>query len=101
MTRPHVHTAKRKHPSLAGSDTVGPGANTPLAAPGAKPNSSASPDERPIDPTQREAMIRKAAYLRAERRGFAMGKEIEDWLAAEAEVDGSLTSSDSAARGDS
>jgi hypothetical protein len=27
-----------------------------------------------------------AAYLRAERRGFAAGYEIEDWLAAEAEV---------------
>jgi hypothetical protein len=92
MTRPHVHTAKRKHPSVAGSDTFGPGA---------KPNSSASPNQRPIDPTQREAMIRKAAYLRAERRGFGMGKEIEDWLAAEAEVDSSLTSSDSAVRGDS
>jgi hypothetical protein len=90
MTRPHVHTAKRKHPSVAGSDT-----------PGAKPNSSASPNQRPIDPTQREAVIRKAAYLRAERRGFGMGKEIEDWLAAEAEVDSSLTSSDSAVRGDS
>jgi hypothetical protein len=42
-------------------------------------------------------MIRKAAYLRAERRGFAMGKEVEDWLAAEADVDSSLTSGDSAA----
>jgi hypothetical protein len=27
-----------------------------------------------------------AAYLRAERRGFASGYEVEDWLAAEAEV---------------
>jgi hypothetical protein len=27
-----------------------------------------------------------AAYLRAERRGFAPGYAIEDWLAAEAEV---------------
>jgi hypothetical protein len=31
-------------------------------------------------------MVRMAAYLRAERRGFAPGYEIEDWLAAEAEV---------------
>jgi hypothetical protein len=97
MTRPHVHTAKRKHPSVAGSDPVGLRAEAHLAEPGAKPISSASPDERPVDPTQREAMIRKAAYLRAERRGFAMGKEVEDWLAAEADVDSSLTSGDSAA----
>jgi hypothetical protein len=34
----------------------------------------------------REAMVRLAAYLRAERRGFAPGHEHADWLAAEAEV---------------
>ncbi|MFZ0498899.1 MAG: DUF2934 domain-containing protein [Steroidobacteraceae bacterium] len=35
----------------------------------------------------RRAMIAEAAFLRAERRGFAPGNEEEDWLAAEAEVD--------------
>jgi hypothetical protein len=35
-------------------------------------------------------MIAEAAYLRAERRGFAGGDEREDWLAAEAEVDALL-----------
>lgn len=34
----------------------------------------------------REERIRLAAYLRAERRGFAPGYELEDWLAAEAEL---------------
>jgi DUF2934 family protein len=38
----------------------------------------------------RRAMIEQAAYLRAERRGFAPGGEAEDWLAAEAEVDALL-----------
>ncbi|HUA25298.1 MAG TPA: DUF2934 domain-containing protein [Steroidobacteraceae bacterium] len=38
----------------------------------------------------RRAMIAEAAYLRAERRGFASGNEEEDWLAAEAEVDALL-----------
>jgi hypothetical protein len=38
----------------------------------------------------RRAMIAEAAYLRAERRGFAAGNEEEDWLAAEAEVDALL-----------
>ncbi|MGH8296320.1 MAG: DUF2934 domain-containing protein [Steroidobacteraceae bacterium] len=38
----------------------------------------------------RRAMIAQAAYLRAERRGFAPGGEAEDWLAAEAEVDALL-----------
>lgn len=35
---------------------------------------------------QVQARIAEAAYYRAERRGFAPGGEIEDWLAAEAEV---------------
>lgn len=34
----------------------------------------------------RDEMVRTAAYFRAQRRGFAPGYEIEDWLAAEAEV---------------
>jgi hypothetical protein len=36
----------------------------------------------------REQLIAEAAYYRAERRGFQPGHELEDWLAAEAEVDG-------------
>jgi hypothetical protein len=35
----------------------------------------------------RGAAIAKSAYLRAARRGFAPGHELEDWLAAENEVD--------------
>jgi Protein of unknown function (DUF2934) len=35
-------------------------------------------------------MIAEAAYLRAERRGFTPGYEVEDWLAAEKEVDALL-----------
>jgi|HubBroStandDraft_1064217.scaffolds.fasta_scaffold221294_2 hypothetical protein len=34
----------------------------------------------------RHASIAEAAYFRAERRGFAPGHELEDWLAAEDEV---------------
>ena len=45
-----------------------------------------SPKAAPSVPADRESMVRIAAYLRAERRGFAPGYEIEDWLAAEAEV---------------
>lgn len=36
---------------------------------------------------QREAMIRDAAYERYARRGYSPGHELEDWLAAEAEID--------------
>jgi hypothetical protein len=43
-----------------------------------------------VDPAQRASLIANAAYFRAERRGFAPGRELEDWLAAEAEVDAHL-----------
>ena len=35
----------------------------------------------------RHASIAEAAYFKAEHRGFAAGHELEDWLAAEEEVD--------------
>jgi hypothetical protein len=35
----------------------------------------------------RRRRIEEAAYFRAERRGFAPGSELLDWLAAEAELD--------------
>ncbi len=37
--------------------------------------------------SERRSMIEKAAYIRAQRRHFAAGHELDDWLAAEAEVD--------------
>lgn len=38
----------------------------------------------------RYRMIAEAAYFRAERRGFVAGNELEDWLAAEIDVDALL-----------
>jgi hypothetical protein len=35
----------------------------------------------------RYASIAQAAYFRSQHRGFKPGHEMEDWLAAEAEVD--------------
>ncbi len=43
------------------------------------------------DPEYRHEMIAQAAYFRAKHRGFAPGHELEDWLAAEAQVDAELT----------
>jgi Protein of unknown function (DUF2934) len=39
-----------------------------------------------FDPVRRHALIAEAAYYRAQRRGFAPGHELEDWLEAEAEL---------------
>jgi hypothetical protein len=76
-------------------------AATPPAAPAEKvaaPRRSAAPKGADseaatritVSEDARRAMIAQAAYLRAERRGFTPGGEVEDWLAAEAEVDALL-----------
>ena len=50
-------------------------------------SSDPSPFSRVADfPGRREAIALVAYYL-AERRGFAPGHEVEDWLRAEQEVD--------------
>lgn len=38
----------------------------------------------------RSRRIRELAYLKAEKRGFTPGHELEDWRAAEDEVDEAL-----------
>ncbi len=40
-----------------------------------------------VDRAERARMIAEAAYFRAEKRGFAPGAELDDWLAAEADID--------------
>jgi hypothetical protein len=45
-----------------------------------------APATSPRPGDNRAERIRVAAFLRAERRGFAPGYEWDDWLAAEAEV---------------
>jgi Protein of unknown function (DUF2934) len=43
-----------------------------------------------VSESGRRSMIERAAYLRAERRNFETGHELEDWVAAEAEVNNRL-----------
>lgn len=65
----------------------------PAAAPrkrAAAPAAVAAADEPTAEPATAEARylwIAHAAYLRAEKRGFAPGHEIDDWLAAEADFE--------------
>ena len=63
------------HPHFAARPTV----------PQPKPGLHAMPES--VAPEARELMIAEAAYYIAERRGFEPGAELEDWLAAEAEID--------------
>ena len=59
------------------------------AKPAVRPAQAETPKQaRRIEAPTGEARYRwiaHAAYLRAEKRGFAPGQEIDDWLAAEAE----------------
>jgi hypothetical protein len=43
-----------------------------------------------IDPDVRRQLVAAEAYFLAERRGFAEGHELEDWVAAEAAIDARL-----------
>jgi hypothetical protein len=47
-----------------------------------------------VEPQEREAMIGEAAYFRSAHRGFEPGHEVDDWLAAEAEIDAALARGD-------
>jgi hypothetical protein len=40
-----------------------------------------------VEAAWRDRMIREAAYYRSQKRRPCQGKELEDWLAAEKEVD--------------
>jgi hypothetical protein len=53
-------------------------------------NSVVPTGEIPIDASgaDRQRRIAEAAYRRAERRGFAPGNDVQDWLEAEKEIDG-------------
>ena len=41
----------------------------------------------PIDAARRHRLIAEAAYYRAETRGFGVAGMLDDWLAAERELD--------------
>jgi len=40
-----------------------------------------------IPASLRNDMVREEAYFRAQARGFTPGRELEDWIAAEQEID--------------
>ena len=49
-----------------------------------KPGTNSRAETTPA--VDRRLLIEREAYLRAERRGFEPGHELEDWLAAEHSV---------------
>jgi hypothetical protein len=58
--------------------------SSPRAATGKK---RAAYSPKPGDGADRYQMVAIAAYYRAEHRGFTGGNPVDDWLAAETEID--------------
>ena len=57
---------------------------------GAAQSSAVPARPRTVDARTRHELIAQAAYFRAQHRGFESGHELEDWCAAEAEIDAVL-----------
>lgn len=62
------------------------------AAPAPAPAAVAKPAQAVVSPAQRWKLVAEAAYYFAEKRGFAPGHSMADWLAAERQVDAKLRS---------
>jgi Protein of unknown function (DUF2934) len=84
--------ANRRFPDSPRSPSPAPTveSNAVKRPPSASKAPSTPPVRARVTPEARRALIAENAYHRAERRGFEPGHEHEDWLAAEAEVDGLL-----------
>jgi hypothetical protein len=63
-------------------------ATKPAAAPKKKAPAATKLIEKPAAPSpeERQRWVATAAYHRAEKRGFAPGYEVQDWLDAEVEI---------------
>ena len=84
---PSAQTRSRSQKSNAVSKTAG---RTVMVARRPKQgNAEARPGSSPavtLGAQERERLVAQAAYFRAEKRGFAPGGELQDWVEAEAEV---------------
>ncbi len=85
-------TGKRAPGKRAAETRAGGSSRARRTRTGATPEASSRPPS--VAPAERHQMIAVVAYLRAERRGFAPGGDLDDWLEAEQEVDALLRRSD-------
>ncbi len=81
-------TAKSGAQKRAAATATAPASRVPPAKP-----DSGTQGSRPVTQEQRQVMICEAAYYIAEHRGFEPGHDVDDWLAAEQQIDAVLTSS--------
>jgi Protein of unknown function (DUF2934) len=64
-----------------------------VAKPPVEPDPGAAP-EAPVEPAMRHQMIAEAAFFLAQSRGFTPSQELDDWLAAEREIERRLSGPD-------
>lgn len=86
---PGTKTVRRKAATPASKPNDGAASVTP-ESPQESTQSAAAAASVSIDPDTRRQLVAAQAYFLAERRGFAAGHEIEDWVAAEMVVDSQL-----------
>ncbi len=76
----------RSHKGKASPKTTGGRGNLAATKPD-QGNSRNCPATAPsISAEERQNLIARAAYFRAEKRGFSPGCELQDWVEAEMEV---------------
>ena len=87
MTSAAARTAKTKAAPKTALPSKGQ-ARAPVAAmKQQKGNAEPCPGSGPaLNAEERNRLVAQAAYFRAEKRGFAPGCELQDWVEAEAEV---------------
>jgi hypothetical protein len=76
-------------PSASKQNTTETSAIPPQAETGLLETDAAS-----LDPAQRHVMIAEAAFFISQARGFTPSQELDDWLAAEREIEQRLASPD-------
>ncbi|HMK85107.1 MAG TPA: DUF2934 domain-containing protein [Steroidobacteraceae bacterium] len=79
MTTSKRKTSRTNKSAQPSNDSTSPSLTSPSGATAVHEGGGPSDD--------RHATIAEAAYYRSQHRGFAPGHELEDWLAAEAEVE--------------
>ena len=83
MSTTHVTTPRQARRKPA--DAMAPAPES-VATPGLVAAMAQGAQRHPMDPEVKRLMIAEAAYYCAEKRGFAPGEELQDWLEAEAQV---------------
>ena len=90
MTKPNTRGTRQRVVALLTTEHTHIAASADEARVAGKGLDAGAPNPVFAESARRHALIEKAAYLRAEHRGFEPGHELEDWCEAEREIDTQL-----------